>query len=229
MDKNNTNTKVYSQVHDYKIKVDSLETFNNIPCIVGQVDLGLKIYLGKILPLPSLYNIPLDWLQEKLSEGTNQFVIKTRAINSIPFRHRLNIPSNLINVLKIVVSNIRVSSEDESMQYIYKGNVVDIYDADTITYDFDLGFCAKIFDQKMRLNRINAPEMRGDERDKGIISRDYLRGALDEQEVLIKTIKGDKKGKFGRWLAEVLIPGESGFINVNDKLVELGYAEYKAY
>ena len=43
--------------------------------------------------------------------------------------------------------------------YRYKATVTDVYDADTITVDVDLGFHAVLRKIKVRLHGINAPEM----------------------------------------------------------------------
>ena len=57
--------------------------------------------------------------------------------------------------------------------YHYRAKVASVYDGDTIRVDIDLGLKSWIKDEKIRLNRINAPELRGDERPEGIKSR-YL-------------------------------------------------------
>lgn len=72
---------------------------------------------------------------------------------------------------------------------------------------------------------INAPEMRGDEREQGLISRDALRAKIPAGvEVIIKTVQ-DKKGKYGRYLAEIYLDD----LNINKWLVDDGYAVYKDY
>jgi len=60
-------------------------------------------------------------------------------------------------------------------------------------------------------------------------SRDYLRGLIDKKSVILKTVK-DKKGKYGRYLADVWAMGDQGSLYcVNDQLVSEGFAEYKDY
>lgn len=108
--------------------------------------------------------------------------------------------------------------------YHYRGEVVKVYDGDTITVDIDLGFHVFMKKEKIRLYRINTPEVRGDEREQGLISRDWLREKILNKEVEIVT-KKDKKGKYGRWLADIWIDG----VCVNDELVKEGLAEYKDY
>ncbi len=107
--------------------------------------------------------------------------------------------------------------------YEYKATVVKVYDGDTITVDFDLGFGIVLKKQTIRLLGINTPEVRGEEKASGIISRDALRQRILGKQVVIKTSK-DKKGKYGRWLGEVFMADE----NINKWLISEGYAkEYK--
>jgi micrococcal nuclease len=113
--------------------------------------------------------------------------------------------------------------------YHYRAMVVYIYDGDTCTVDIDLGLNTWVRGEKLRLYRINAPELRGAERPEGLKSRDFLREQIDGEKVVIQTIK-DKKGKYGRYLAEiwrVSVEGEA--ININDLMVEKGFAVYKEY
>lgn len=117
----------------------------------------------------------------------------------------------------------------EKALYHYKAIVVEVYDGDTCTVDIDLGLHTWIKKEKIRLNRINAPEIKGKERSDGLKSRDFLRSIISGKEVYIQTIK-DKKEKFGRYLAEVWFEDNKGkFTNINDKLVKEGFAVYKNY
>ena len=104
--------------------------------------------------------------------------------------------------------------------YEYKATVTKVYDGDTITVDFDLGFGILIRKQKIRLLGINTPEVRGPEKPQGIISRNALRKRILGKVVTIKTFK-DKKGKYGRWLGEVFMEEE----NINQWLISEGYAK----
>jgi micrococcal nuclease len=72
---------------------------------------------------------------------------------------------------------------------------------------------------KLRLARIDTPELRGEEKEEGKRIRDYVRVTILDKEVVKKTSK-DKTGKYGRYIAEVLIDG----MNLNDHLLELGMA-----
>jgi micrococcal nuclease len=113
--------------------------------------------------------------------------------------------------------------------YFYKAIVKSVYDGDTITVDIDLGMMTWVHEEKLRLYRINAPELRGAERVEGLKSRDFLRSLIDGKEIFIETIK-DKKGKYGRYLAEIWLERENDkWTNVNDMLVAEGFAEYHDY
>jgi len=100
-----------------------------------------------------------------------------------------------------------------------------IYDGDTITAVIDLGF-GVYKTEKLRFSFIDAPELRGEERPQGLKSRDWLRNRIQkaveaEQEIIIRTTK-DRKGKYGRYLAEVFIEGKS----INTEMIEEGFATY---
>lgn len=117
----------------------------------------------------------------------------------------------------------------EKKLYLYKAIVREVYDGDTITVDIDLGLKTFIHGEKIRLYGINTPEVRGDERSKGLISRDYLRTMILNKEILLETIK-DEKGKYGRYLGVIWVSkmGKQYF-NVNEHLVEEGLAVEKDY
>jgi len=102
----------------------------------------------------------------------------------------------------------------------YRAFVRKVYDGDTITVDFDLGFDILLKNQKIRLAGINAPEVRGEQRAEGLISRDALRSRIANKWIRIKTEK-DKKGKYGRWIGTVILDDE----NINEWLINEGFAK----
>lgn len=113
--------------------------------------------------------------------------------------------------------------------YNYRALVKSVYDGDTCPIDIDLGLGTWVHGEKLRLYRINALEVRGPQRLRGLKSRDFLRSKIDGKEIIIKTFK-DKKGKYGRYLADIfLAEGDDKWININDLMVSEGYAEYKTY
>ena len=121
-----------------------------------------------------------------------------------------------------------------STEYLfhYRAVIQSVYDGDTVTADIDLGLGLWKRKEKLRLNRINAPEVRGGERELGLLARDFLRGLIDGKEVVVQTIK-DKKGKYGRYIADIWIEQETApgieMLNVSDLIVSKGHAKYREY
>lgn len=111
--------------------------------------------------------------------------------------------------------------------YYYKAHIIDVYDGDTVTAEIDLGFFVK-FKEKFRLLGINTPELRGSEREQGLVSRDAVREKILNKEVQIKTER-DRKGKYGRYLATIFIEEDNGFTNVNEWIVNSGYGVFHDY
>jgi len=112
--------------------------------------------------------------------------------------------------------------------YYYKATVVSVYDGDTIRVDIDLGLKTWIREEKIRLARINAPELRGNERTAGLQARDFLRSVILNKEVLLQTIK-DRQGKYGRYLGEIWLKDGETYVNINDEMVKNGHAVYQDY
>ena len=109
--------------------------------------------------------------------------------------------------------------------YHYRAKVVSVYDGDTCRVDLDLGFGVWIRKEKIRLARINAPELKGPERPQGLQARDYLRKLVLNKNIILQT-KKDRKGKYGRYLGELWLERAGEWVNVNDLLVKEGLAEY---
>ena len=117
----------------------------------------------------------------------------------------------------------------ETKLYFYRARVVDVYDGDTCRVDIDLGFNTFLRREKIRLSGINAPELRGKERESGLKSRDYLRELILDKDIYLETEK-DRKGKYGRYLGTIWVKDENNrYINVNEKLVQEGYAVEMKY
>lgn len=72
--------------------------------------------------------------------------------------------------------------------YQYKAEIIDVYDGDTVTAVVDLGFL-HFQEMKLRLYGIDTPELRGEEREQGLVVRDILRGLILDKEVEIHSYK----------------------------------------
>ena len=118
--------------------------------------------------------------------------------------------------------------KNEDSLYHYRALITAAYDGDTVTAEIDLGLKTVVKGEKLRLHRINAPEMRGEDKVAGKASRDWLRSRILGKAVIIETFK-DKRGKYGRYIAEIWLPENDGYTNINDELVAQGHAVYKEY
>ena len=115
----------------------------------------------------------------------------------------------------------KTSKSGQEIMYEYRAFVRKVYDGDTITCDIDLGFEILFKNQKLRLYGINTPEVRGPTRPEGLKVRDIVRSRISNKWVIIKTRK-DKKGKYGRWIAEIYEPDIEE--SINEWLLREGHA-----
>ena len=108
--------------------------------------------------------------------------------------------------------------------FTYAAKVVSVYDGDTVTLLIDVGFsCFR--KEKVRLLRINAPELKNESRPAGLAARDYLRDLLPAGTACVVTTLKDKQEKYGRYLAEI----HTSAGNINDLMAHSGHAVYKDY
>ena len=102
--------------------------------------------------------------------------------------------------------------------YTYNAVITRVVDGDTLVVDIDVGFDIWLRGQTLRLNRVNAPEMKTP---KGRALFDQLQ-FLTGQKIIIKTIKNHRvkketqKDSFGRYLSEVEVDGMG---NLSDYLL----------
>ncbi len=135
--------------------------------------------------------------------------------------------STLENYVDAVGKKLNLIAKDAEL-FHYTARVQSVYDGDTCRVDVDLGLGIWLRNEKLRLVRINAPEMTGPEKAAGTTARDFLRELIDGKEIIIETVK-DRRGKYGRYLAEIWIQQGECWINVNDALVTAGHAVYQEY
>mgnify|MGYP003881383169 FL=1 len=102
--------------------------------------------------------------------------------------------------------------------------MIDVYDGDTFTLDFQIGFSLR-FEDVIRLARVDTPELRGEERTQGIKVRDYVQDLILGKEVIVKT-EEDDRGKYGRLITEVYFEDSECicYANLSDHLVSKGFA-----
>lgn len=101
--------------------------------------------------------------------------------------------------------------------FSYIGTVTKVVDGDTVEAVIDLGFTISVR-ERFRLLGINAPEMKGPEAAEGHKSKEWLAAQIEGKKV---TIESHGQEKYGRWLAVILVDGES----VNKRMVTEGLAK----
>lgn len=105
--------------------------------------------------------------------------------------------------------------------YFYKGRVLRIVDGDTLDILVDTGF-NNFTKQRFRLLGIDTPELRGDEREDGLVVKKYVEKTIAGKQVYVKSIEKDS---FGRWLATVYYDDGESIVSLNSELLAIGYAE----
>jgi len=107
--------------------------------------------------------------------------------------------------------------------YKYKAKCLKpAYDADSMDLIIDLG-CNVFIHEKVRLYAIDTPELRTKnlkEKKLGYEARDFVRELLKDREFIIETFK-DKKGKFGRYLVNIIL--KDG-VTLNNILIDKKFA-----
>ena len=114
---------------------------------------------------------------------------------------------------------------NEADLYVYKASVQRVIDGDTYLLDIDLGLHVHTH-ARVRLFGVNAPEIRGDDKDAGLAATARTVELLTlNGPVMVRTIK-DRKEKYGRWLCHiVLADGRS----LADVLISEGHAKPAVY
>jgi micrococcal nuclease len=112
--------------------------------------------------------------------------------------------------------------------YEYKAKLLKVIDGDTADLQIDVGFQMTTI-QRVRLLRINTPEMKGETREAAIRAKSYLEGLLKLRDGDYLAVRTEKDDAFGRYLAELCVVGFDGqSTNVNQSMLDAGMAvEYR--
>ena len=108
-----------------------------------------------------------------------------------------------------------------------------VVDGDTVDLDLMLGF-GVVVRQRCRLAGIDAPEMRGVEREAGIAATAHLEMLLSCDSTIICRTQKDKQGKYGRYIATLWTDAAGGgdepaLVDINQEMIDDGFAtKYQA-
>ncbi len=106
---------------------------------------------------------------------------------------------------------------------LHFARVSEIYDGDTVTLDVHLWLDSWLVGIKVRLARIQAPEITGREKPQGLESKVFLQEFIKDRQIYVSA--GQKfKDKYGRYLFEMFVAGDTGMVNVSDVMLKSGKA-----
>lgn len=96
------------------------------------------------------------------------------------------------------------------MLYEYKCDVVRVIDGDTVVVNIDLGFDTWLFDQHIRIQRIDTPEVRTrnlEEKEKGLAAKARAEELLPagSTQYLVSRAYDSNTGKYGRIVGDFLL------------------------
>ena len=117
----------------------------------------------------------------------------------------------------------------EDKRYHYKAVLRSNYDGDSCRLDLDLGMGVVLKGkdgkgEECRLSRIDTPELRGDEREAGLLAKHYLADRLKDRKLMVRTFLDDE-GKYGRLLVTIYIQEDDGtWTDINQELLDKGHA-----
>lgn len=106
-----------------------------------------------------------------------------------------------------------------------KAIIIQVHDGDTLDAEVDLGYNIKT-KIRIRLARINAPEIFGDEKPKGLISKKFVEDNFFNKEVQLIDSGLDS---FRRNLAEVYVNFNGSQENLSDLMVTQKLAIYETF
>ncbi len=144
----------------------------------------------------------------------------TFAIEISNLRHQLyQLTSEDVSTEDLIAPRIPFEATFEnSIEFCYRGKVVNVIDGDTIDVQLNRGF-DDFTVKRFRLSGINAPEMK--DVPKGEEAKNTLSSMILNKPVIVKT-KKDQTDRYGRFLGTIYL--YEGQINVNEQMVKIGKA-----
>jgi len=131
----------------------------------------------------------------------------------------------LLLIALLALSPVSAQQDLDQFLYWYECHDVRVVDGDTADCgELRLGFNVVLTDIRFRLYGIDAWETRGSEKPKGLLAKQWLVDQIEGKNVIVMSIR-DERGKFGRLLGVLWL----GNVNLNERLVELGHAEFRDY
>lgn len=115
--------------------------------------------------------------------------------------------------------------------YVMDAQITRVIDGDTVVATVSPGFKIQLVGLKFRLHGINTAELKAkteSQKTSATAAKDYVRAAVENKKVFIKTIKtkagSDLIDSFGRYLAVIFYETKDGQVNLNEELLQKGLA-----
>lgn len=105
--------------------------------------------------------------------------------------------------------------------YNYFAKIVNVIDGDTVDLVVDVGFNVAI-KERFRLSFINTPELNSIDQMERLIAIEARNFVLQYLNMAVR-IKSTKRDKYGRFLAEIFVDGET--TSINQQLLDLKLAQ----
>ena len=114
--------------------------------------------------------------------------------------------------------------------YEYKAVITNVVDGDTFDMDIDLGFHIHIH-ERVRLLGVDTPEKFGEEKELGLIMKEFAEVNFLGKEVIIRPTKANadiNTDSFGRWLVNVVLMDGREISEIYNSLgVNKIYSDYR--
>ena len=111
--------------------------------------------------------------------------------------------------------------------YVRRAFIYRVYDGDTVWFHADLGYGQYAVRQCGRLLGVNTPELKGSDKDLGILSRNFLADKIVTYCPYVEglgyecDIRSEKTDSFGRWLIDLWFSEA----NASDLIILAGMGE----
>jgi len=112
--------------------------------------------------------------------------------------------------------------DDVRAQGLYRAHCRYVVDGDTFDVLIDLGFQNYAY-EALRLRDVDTPEIRGDERERGLAAKARVQELILDTPVLVRSFKDVET--FGRFVADVLYWKEGEWLDLGETLVSEGHVK----
>ena len=110
--------------------------------------------------------------------------------------------------------------------YEYRCKIIRVVDGDTVDVDIDLGFGVWLHKERVRIYGIDTPESRTrdlEEKKYGLAAKEFVKEFVRDKggsNIVLRTLKYDAKGKFGRILGDIIVDN----VSMSDTMIKEHHA-----